>query len=170
MKKSLLTIFALLLLSAGSLFAQQEVFDAKAKFVYNFTKFFEWPASERSGEFVIGIVGSSNMFQATNKFMKGKKVGSQNIVVKKFKGAGDVGKCHLIYVSKFKINDLPNINKTQGKNTLVISESDSGIAKGAVLNFVFTDGRLKYEFSANNATRHGLKFSPKVKDMASKNY
>ena len=57
MKRIIIT--TLIIVSAVKLnFAQVELAQAKANFVYNFTKFFDWPVSEKTGDFVIGVLGS----------------------------------------------------------------------------------------------------------------
>ena len=43
-------------------YAQVEMSRAQANFIYNFTKFFDWPQTEKSGDFVIGVLGSKSLF------------------------------------------------------------------------------------------------------------
>lgn len=159
-----------LLFGTSSLKAQVDLLEAKAKFIYNFTKFFEWPQTERVGDFVIGVLGSGNMYSEMEKFAQGKMVASQNIVVKKFKNAEEVTNCHILFVSSFKAKDIEGIETKTGHYTLIISDFNGGIEKGSALNFVLMGNKLKYEFSSVNTLKYGLKFSSKIQDMASKNY
>jgi len=169
MKRTIL-MTALILVAVTSLKAQDQVDEAKAKFIYNFTKFFDWPQSERTGDFIIGVVGSNNVYRELDGFTEGKKVILQNIEVKKFRNAEDVTECHVLYVSKYRSGDLPEIKKKMTNNTLLISDSRNGIEQGAALNFLLVGNRLKYEFAASNAMSQGLKFSSRIRDMAAKNY
>ena len=168
--KRLLLLTTILLLGISSLKAQTAIDEAKAKFIYNFTKFFDWPQSERSGDFVIGVLGSNNIYHELNSFTEGKKVILQDIEVKKFKNAEEVTSCHVLFVSKYRTDDITSVKGKLGKNTLLISDSSDGIKRGAALNFLLIGNRLKYEFAASNAMNQGLKFSSRIRDMAAKNY
>ena len=168
--KKLLLAFTVLLISASSIQAQTGIPEAKAKFIYNFTKFFEWPQSSQSGDFVIGVLGSNDVYQALEDFTKGKKVILKDIKVNRFTSIENVSNCHILFVSRNHSKSLPDLDKRLGSNTLLISNSKKGIKRGAALNFLLKGNRLKYEFAASNATDKGLKFSSRIKDMAAKNY
>ena len=169
MKKFLL-LFALVFVTASGIQAQAGIAEAKAKFIYNFTKFFEWSQSNQSDDFVIGVLGSNDVYQELEDFTKGKKVILKEIKVKRFTSADKVSNCHILFVSRVHSKKLPDLDSRIGSNTLLISNSDNGIERGAALNFVIEDNRLKYEFAASNAMDKGLKFSSRIKDMAAKNY
>jgi len=169
--KKMMIVFALLIASVTVVKAQStDVERAKSKFIYNFTKFFQWPNSERSGDFVIGVMGSNNLYNDLQDYTQGKKVITQDITVKKFSNADDVNNCHLLFVSKYKVGQLDKLSDKATSNTLLISDSDRGIDKGAAINFVLVGNRLRFEFAASNAMNSGLKFSSRIKDMATKNY
>ncbi|MFO7938850.1 MAG: YfiR family protein [Bacteroidales bacterium] len=168
--KKLGLIAILLLFAASQLKAQVEIEDAKAKFIYNFTKFFEWPAHVRTGDFVIGVLGSGDMYNALNSFTQGKKVITQNISVKKFRNKEDVTECDILYVSYTKIGDIQGIHEKAGRSVLLISDSDQGIQKGAAINFFLEGNRLRYEFKGTNALKYGLKYHSKIAEMAAKTY
>ena len=167
--KKLVLAFALLIVGT-SIIKAQNIESAKAKFIYNFTNFFEWPQSERTGDFVIGVMGSSDVYSELKSYTQGKKVIVQNIKVKKFNSLNDVSDCHMLFVSKFQINKLDDLKQKLTSKTLFISDSEKGIQKGAAINFILKGNRLSYEFAASNAMSNGLKFSSRVRDMASKNH
>jgi len=166
-------IFSTLLILAVftiSTFAQTEISKAQANFIYNFTKFFDWPQSEKTGDFVIGVLGSRELSAELEKVTTGKKNVTQNIVVKNFTSINQVTKCHVIFVDALQSNKMVNIHNKTGVHCLIISNSISAIKKGAIIKFVLDSDRLKYEFSKSNALNHGLKFHSKVAEMASKNH
>ena len=171
MKRTLLLLIVLAF-GISLVHGQTRIDEAKAKFIYNFTNFFEWPQGERQGDFVIGVLGSQDLYYELNDFTDGKKVILQQIAVKRFKSAGEVSNCHVVYVGEDHTEEIPTVKSNSGKNTLVISDSNSGlgIKKGAALNFLLRDNRLKYEFAASNAMNQGLKFSSRIRDMAARNY
>jgi len=168
--KRILLFLVIMVVGLSGLQAQSQIDEAKAKFIYNFTKFFDWPQLEQTDDFVIGVLGSNNVYHEVTSFTKDKKVILQNIEVKKFRKAEDVAECQILYVAGRRTNDIPEVKQQTGENTLVISDSNKGIEKGAALNFLLIGNRLKYEFAASNAMNQGLKFSSRIRDMAARNY
>lgn len=169
MKRLLLTVFLFSLLATIS-YGQSGIAKAQANFIYNFTKFFDWPQTEKTGDFIIGVFGQKELFTELESVTTGKKNVTQNIVVKYFKADDEVTKCHVIYIDNYKASSISNIFKKTGVHCLIISDSNSAIEKGAIIQFVVDSERLKYEFSRENALKHGLKFHSKVSEMASKTY
>lgn len=169
MKRVIFALFSVFLLTTSS-FSQPEIEKAQANFIYNFTKFFDWPQSEKSGDFIIGVLGSKSLSNELNKVTSGKKNVTQNIVIKNFSDFDQVSKCHVIYIDALQSSKISNIHNKTGVHCLIISNSISAIDKGAIIKFVLDSDRLKYEFSKSNALKHGLKFHSKVSEMASKNY
>mgnify|MGYP006283206027 CR=1 FL=1 len=166
MKKGVLVIMMMVLM-AGFAKAQMEVDQAKAKFIYNFTKFFDWPQSERSGNFIIGVVGSDNVYDELTDITSGKRVVTQDITVKKFRSYDQIEKCHVLFVSTYKDDIISTAHKKTGHYTLIISDASNSLNKGAALNLFLDGERLKYKFEDSNALKMGLKFHSKIKEMAS---
>lgn len=169
MKRFFFTIF-LLAIFANISYGQTGISKAQANFIYNFTKFFDWPQTEKTGDFVIGVFGSRELATALEKVTNGKRNVTQNIVVKYFSKFDQVSKCHVIFVASLKSNKIASIHTKTGIHCLIISDSYSAIDNGAIIQFVLESDRLKYEFSKGNALKHGLKFHSKVSEMASRNH
>ena len=58
--------FLILVLVAACLTAKAQDEKFKALFMYNFTKYIEWPQSKQTGDFVIGVVGGSPIIDELN--------------------------------------------------------------------------------------------------------
>ncbi|MFO7843976.1 MAG: YfiR family protein [Bacteroidales bacterium] len=169
MKRLLLSVFIILFITKFN-YAQVQVSKAQAMFSYNFTKFFDWPQSEKQGDFVMGVLGNRSLASELEKVTAGKKNVTQPIVVKYFRNINDVEKCHVIFVDALKSEDISEIHSKTGTHCLIITDSNTGINKGAAIQFVTEGDRLKYDFKSENALKHGLKFHSKVKEMARNNY
>lgn len=166
MKKGVLVIMMMVLM-AGFAKAQMEVDQAKAKFIYNFTKFFDWPQTERTGNFIIGVIGSDKVYDELTKVTAGKRVVTQDITVKKFRKYDEIEKCHVLFVSTYQDDIISTAHKKTGHYTLIISDASNSLDKGAALNLFLDGERLKYKFEGTNALKMGLKFHSKIKEMAS---
>ena len=96
-----------------------------------------------------------------------KTVGSQKIVVKKFASAGEIGKCHVIYVPASKKGSLGDVKaKIGGNSTLVVSSCDGGAKAGAAINFVTVGGKLKFELNKANAKSQKLNVADALSQLA----
>lgn len=167
-KYSFLLCFGLL----SSSFSMQQTFDPVAKgkaiFIYNFTRYFEWPEAMKSGNFVIQIVGSnSNINSELSKMAAAKQVGNQKIELKITNAVDASIKPHIIYILSESSDQLKEASaKYKGKGALIVTEKP-GLAKvGAAINFVAIDNKQKFEYSKSNASKAGLKTSDELKNLA----
>lgn len=171
--KLLLRYSLLLSLAFANLsFQQSPSFDPNAKikacFIYNFTRYFEWPESMKSGNFIIHIVGSnSSLNYELNKMATVKQVGNQKLEIKSGSIVDVALKPHIIFLLTDASDMLKDVaSKYKGKGTLVITEK-AGLAKsGSSINFVVADSKQKFEFSKNNAEKSGLKTNEELKSLA----
>jgi|WetSurMetagenome_2_1015567.scaffolds.fasta_scaffold493986_1 hypothetical protein len=165
MKRSLVVFMLACLCFAGKITAQSQV-KYQALFVYNFTRYIEWP-SYGSQEFVIGVLGKSNIYNELQGIAGGKRVGTKSIVVKKFTSADEISSCQILFVSGEVSSSLSSFASTmQNKNTLIITERQGLINKGAGINFVLDDGKQKFELSRTALNKSGLKVDNQLVDMA----
>lgn len=152
------------LLSVGFVFqgmAQDEVVDVnarvKALYIYNFSKNVDWPKSYKKGNFVIGVIGNEAVYKKLIELYSTKTIGAQPIEIKQFSKSSDIKGCHLIYVANSRSSSLPSIVKAQsGTSALVIGENDDALGQGAVINFLFSDQKLKFTISKKNADKRDL--------------
>lgn len=133
-------------------------------FMNHFTKYVQWPANSKSGDFVIAVVGNSPI-SVELMGLNGKLVGGQKIVIKNFANAGAVSAGHIIFVAEG--GDIPTVSKKAKEyNALVVSEVPGGTAKGSDVNFVEEAGKIRFELSSNNTDMHGVKVSNDLKKLA----
>lgn len=161
--------YSVVLILAISGFGFQQNFDPNAKikacFIYNFTKYFEWPEKMKTGNFIIHLVGSNNSLNAElNRMASTKQVGNQKLEIKSGITIDNSVKPHIVFLLSEASEMLKEANKSKG--TLVITEK-SGLAKaGAAINFVVMDNKQKFEYSEKNAEKAGLKTSNELKNLA----
>ncbi len=168
MKKNIqyqkLIITLLLLAFSWSTYAQVN-YKVHSLFVYKFTQYIEWPS--QSGDFVIAVVGNSPILSELEAVAASKKVGTRNIVIKKLTASADMSGCHIIFVSEGQSGSLASISsKVVGKNTLVISETNGGAKKGAGINFIIVDDKMKFELNKGAVEKQGLKVSGDLTKLA----
>jgi hypothetical protein len=154
MKKLLLTLVFFIVAPHVS-HAQSEKF--KALFMYNFTKYIEWPASVRQGDFIIAVFGNSPMTKELEFIAAKQKVGAQNIIVKTFNSVNEIDFCHILFVPASKSSTLTQIvEKVAGKSILIITDKEGMANQGSGINYVKDGDRIKYELNKKSIEKRGL--------------
>ncbi|MBN2756809.1 MAG: YfiR family protein [Bacteroidales bacterium] len=152
MKRIILVLISLLIISINS-FSQNE--KLKAVFMYNFSKYISWP--NNSGDFIIGVMGSSEMISELNIIAQKRKVGNRTIKVLDFSSYENIKNCNILYISDSKKSQLSkSILKVSLQPVVVVSDSPGSINKGAGINFVIDDGKQKFEIKKQNVEKNGI--------------
>lgn len=153
MRKFLLLIICLSL--GGITKAQDEKF--KALFMYNFTKYIEYPTSKQTGNFVIAVVGDSPIIGELQTIAERKTVGQQKIEVKRVAATDDLTKCHIVFVPEPKSAEAANIaSKIAGKGVVLITDKP-GLAKTiSGINYISTAGKQSFEINPTHLKTQGV--------------
>jgi len=142
----------------------------QASYIYNIAKLVEWrePAM-RQGPFVIGVLGSDNLYQElVNKYAT-RSIGRQPIEVRKLPEMPEVDRCHILFVPASAKGLLAAILRQENaRSTLVVTDFPDALASGAVVNFITAKNTLKYEISLVNANRHRIDVGLTLKQLADK--
>jgi hypothetical protein len=139
----------------------------QASYIYNIAKLVEWkdPAM-RSGNFIVGVIGGSNLYQELIKKYATKTIGKQQMEVRKLLDLKDE-KCHILFVGKDNLTLLPSIYKRlTSEPTLIITEYPDALEDGSVVNFVVVDNTLKFELGMGHARKHRLEVGATLKQLA----
>jgi hypothetical protein len=156
-KKSLIqsmVLIILLILVGSALKAQDEKF--KAIFIYNFTRYIDWPA--KPGNFVIIILGNDPITAEIQNIAAKKTVGVSKIEVKNARTPAELSNCHILYIPESKTESLaPFVAKAKELNILMVTENKDACQKGSCINFIENSGKITFEISKNNIENNGLK-------------
>jgi hypothetical protein len=142
----------------------------KALYLYNFATLIDWPSDYRKGDFVIGVYGNKEgVYENLKGKYEGKAIGSQEIVVKSYTSVSQISKAHILYVTPTKSSAITSLNsKVKSESTLVVTEKDGYLNKGAAINFVLNGTSQKFEISKSNAKKHKLVIADRLLKLASK--
>lgn len=143
----------------------------KAAYIYNFTRFIEWPVSVTTGNFVIGVLGDNEVVQELKTLSATKTVLGKQIEVKELKSATETGFCHVILVGAGQTSKVSAVTGGLGNNaTLLISEGSGAIKAGSAINFFMTDNKLQFELKKENILRQGLKMNSQLESLAARKF
>jgi hypothetical protein len=167
MKKLKVLLIAVALVTTSAMAQERPIHEVYSMMVFNFTKYVQWPDHTASGEFVIGVVGNSDVYNTLNAWYGGKPRGTKTYVVKKFNNASEITDCHVVFIDKSKSGEFESINgKVKGKGTLVITDKNGLGEKGSGINFKTIDNKLKFELNQKALEASNLKVSGALSSMA----
>lgn len=152
---------------ASPAFLQTTIPKAQTLFIYNFSRLIEWPAAYRTGNFVIGVLGTTDVATELELYTKGKKVGTQTIEIIRYKLPSEIQNCHILFIPFARTKQITEVIAVMNsKSTLIITEKNGALEEGAAINFVIMADKMKFELKAENASRYGIKFSSKLQEMS----
>jgi hypothetical protein len=164
------TGFLAALLSAVSSAQQVNEYYIKAAYVYNLTKFVEWPPQvfkNPADPIVICVLGQSPIQEALLEAVKGERIDGRTLLVQQFPAAEQVRGCHVLFIAlsdrkhaRTILDDL----KTSG--TLTVGESEHFLDEGGAVNFKLEGSKVRIEVNLTAVERHGLRISPKLLSLA----
>ena len=128
-----------------------------ANIIYRFTKYIDWPNEKKSGDFIIGIIGDTPLYDELKNFTDNKWVDNQKIVIKKFSSSATSFNCHILFICDDESRSMKKIAiATAGASTLLVSESEGLSRKGSAINFIIIGDHVKLEINKNNIEQRRL--------------
>lgn len=168
--KKLVLLFAALIISFYS-FGQS--YKYHPIFIYNFSKYIEWPASYANGDFVINVVGNNDAFKAVQNFAERKKsVKGQKIVIKKSSDISEVNNAHIVFITKSENVSKSDIKGQFGDQPALVITEQKGMAKdGSHINFRLNDeGKIRFDLNESTLHASGLKVANSLVSLAANTY
>ena len=179
-RRNLLRFVALLAIAllaafgpAGRLGSQDQglsEYEVKARYLYSFPLFVEWP--ERAfrtpdSPFVLGIVGRDPFGGTLNELTTNRTLHGRKIVVQRLQRDQDLRQCQVLFISRSEKDHVGSIlAKVAGGTVLTVSEIEGFSTTGGVIGLVFDDDRVRFEINLDNAASAGLTISAKLSSLA----
>ena len=169
-----LTVFLLLTVQVGPLWAAPETsreYTIKAGFVYNFTKFIQWPASVdasiESQGLQFCIAGKDRFGRALDGFAKALEENNKSLVIQKGVLPKSSTACHILFIDSSVSDQLEEYLKhVKGKPTLVVSDSPDFAERGVGINFVIRRNKTRFEINPYTVKESGIKISSELLKLA----
>jgi len=143
--------------------------DIKAAFLFNFTKFVEWPASDPTQPFRICTVAEPSFGLAVERTVTGETAGGRPIEHHAPQTPDAARPCHILFVGRLENDRIERwLAAVRGAPMLVVGESRGAWDRGAHINFVLEENRVKFDVNPEAASRAGLTVSSKLLRVARK--
>lgn len=149
---SLITIFT----GANPLTAQEDMSDnayaMKADFLYRFIDYVRWKDNPKNQAFKIAVLESSPITPLLISNAKNKKT-----EIKEYKDITQVGSCNILFVPyNCSIPIETIISKFSDRSVLIVTERNGFGKKGAHLNFIIIENKLKFEINLKAINKSGI--------------
>jgi hypothetical protein len=172
---SMLLLLAGLLLTDGRVVAGADSpvskeYQLKAAFLYNFTKFVEWPShrfAQTNSPIIIGVLGRNPFGGELEKIVKDRKVNGRDILVTNITDSAGVKAVHMVFISageEERWNEA--LTTLRGTAVLTVGESGSFARTGGMINFTLQADKVRFEINQDPAEAAGLKFSAQLLKLA----
>jgi uncharacterized protein DUF4154 len=166
----LLLMLLLMLPSAGRSFAADPLtlseYQIKAGFLFNFTRFVEWPESAfatPASPILICVAGETPLTDLLTDVIVGKIVDGRAVAIRRVNPSDDLHRCNLLFISASGERRAAEILASVKKaNTLTVGETPGFAQGGGMINFAVQDNKVKLEMNLDAATRAGLKVNSKL--------
>ena len=143
-------------------------YQLKAAFLYNFTKFIEWPAgsfADDTSPILIGVMGRNPFGDELENIVKDRTVNGRAIKVRLIRAADEVPAVQLLFVPA---GEEASLARTAWKDTAVVAvgESAAFTALGGTITFVEEADKLRFEIDIAAAERGHVKISAQLQKLA----
>ncbi len=176
LKRSSSTGFLLLtvLLAAFQAAAATETaaeYDVKAAFLYNFTKFVEWPSwafhDDRS-TVRLCVLGEDPFGGSLQELAEGEVAG-RRVTVLRARALGAPTGCQILFVSRSERERLPLIlREVRDAPVLTVGDMQGFLEQGGIVNFIVEGSKVRFEISQEAAERAGIRISSRLLRLATR--
>lgn len=164
------TAFVLLFsVVAMPLFAQKAAeYQVKAAFLFNFSKFLEWPEAamgKPDEPFVIGVIGTDPFGTYLDELIADEKIMGHSMVAKRFSGVQEIDRCHILFINvPGKTSEV--LNALKGKSILTVSDDNGFSGLGGIIRFFTENETIHLEINIQAAKAANLNVSSKLLRIA----
>ena len=148
--------------------AQATETDVKAAFIFNFTKFVDWPGPTEPREpFRLCVVSDDALRRSLDKTIEGEQVNGRPLESFEPRTPADARRCQILFIGRAEnerearlltaVADLP---------VLTVSDTANFARRGGGIEFVRENTRLRFDVNLPGAEQAGLKVSSRLLKVA----
>ncbi len=156
--------------AAVALQAESVEYPVKLAFLYNFTKFVEWPPDSYGGPaapLAICIVGHDPFSPDLEGELRTRTVGGHPLDVRTLKPTDALALCHLVFIPATEKDQADRIVRSlDGSSILTVGETKGFALLGGIINLTVEADTVHFEVNQIAAERAHLKFSSKLLSLA----
>jgi hypothetical protein len=156
--------------SARAQEARPSEYDVKAAYLFNFSRFVEWPAKTAEtadGSFAICVLGRDPFGTALNTTVARETIAGKTVVAKQIISPQDADHCRVLFISSSEDRRLKQILDVLGTaSILTVSDLPRFTERGGMVQFVLAENRVRFEVNSATTGRAGLILSSELLKVA----
>ena len=140
----------------------------KAAYLYNFTKFVEWPeTSFTDNTFSICVYGNNPVVKEISSELAGKSSLDKNLSIRRVLNVEAARSCQMLYIAKAEKDDVDDAVKgLEQLPVLTVSDIRGFVSREGMIEFIPEEGRLRFGVNIAAAQRAHLKVSSQLIKVA----
>jgi hypothetical protein len=150
--------------------AKPTEYEVKATYLYNFSRFVEWPARAARAQgdsFAICVLGQDPFGPALNAILADETVAGKSVIAKAIPAPQDAANCRVLFISSSEGSRLKQILAALGDaSVLTVSDLPEFTRRGGMVQFVLEGNRVRFEVNLATAEHAGLTLSSELLKVA----
>lgn len=142
-------------------------YEVKAAFVYNFTRFVQWPQARASGPLDICVMGEDPFGSALDEAVENKHVGGRPIAVTRLSETDTASACEVLFISSSEHDRVERIVETLADSpVLTVGDVEDFAERGGMINLTERGSHVRFEINVDALERAGLRASSRLLRLA----
>ena len=142
----------------------------KAAFLYKFAGYVEWPTGAFPTDdtpVTIGVLGDDALANELSALVAGRTSGGRPVAVVRLRVVDPVPDVRVLFVARSEYEKLEGIAlHAQGRPILIVAEHEDAIGHGAMINFILSGGRVRFEVDLGAVAQGNLALSSRMLAVA----
>jgi len=139
----------------------------QAAYLYQFTRFVEWPAAETASPLIVCVIGHDPFGEALDLAVQDRRVGGRRVTVRRLPDAEGAGACSLAFLPAGESARLPALQQAvRNQPVLLVSDIRDFARNGGMIGFFRDADRLRFEVNPAAAEEAGLRISSRLLSIA----
>lgn len=149
--------------------AKPTEYQVKAVYLYNFSRFVEWPSQQEKTDavFSICVLGQDPFGPALNAALGDDTIAGKKVVVKRISEPANAPGCRVLFISSSEEKKLKQIlTVLDGSSILTVSDMPEFTDRGGMMQFIWEGDRVRFEVNLSPAEHAGLTLSSELLKVA----
>jgi uncharacterized protein DUF4154 len=139
----------------------------KAAFIFNFTKFTEWPALPSGAAIVACVTGDDAVAAALVQTVGGKTISGHTVEVRNAQDRAMWRDCHVLFIADAAARrGAGGLDGITGLPVLTVSDRSGFSRAGGIIEFYLEDERMRFAINVDAVERAGLHLSSRLLQLA----
>ena len=163
LKRLFVCLMAVALFAPAGGWAAPSEYQVKAVFLYNFSRFVEWPASAFAGPdapFVVGVFGHDPFGADLDEIVRGETAAGRPLIVRRVRTAAEAADCQILFIHQSEDKHIAEVvDALDHRSTLTVSDVDGTSQQGVMIRLVTEKGRVRLRVNVESARAAQLTIS-----------